>query len=199
MMTSAVTMDEAIAAFKREFPNWYCSITECWVSIHGHCSPDSTRKSTESRRCAEDAKVGVREIPAASVTDESQIDEARRPDMEIAQRLDDRHVIMRGMSSATAGCSFFEDGQIGVEAQGDQSPMQTTGRPSWRARAMMTAQRSSMDNIASLCTLQHNSRCSGENRVPTWTCHVSGCVSTSCRASARMRSSAARSSPANPA
>ena len=41
-MTFAVTMDEAIAAFKRKFPNWYWSITECWVSIHGHCSPDWT-------------------------------------------------------------------------------------------------------------------------------------------------------------
>jgi hypothetical protein len=35
-------MDEAIAAFKRELPNWYWSITECWVSIHGECGSDWT-------------------------------------------------------------------------------------------------------------------------------------------------------------
>jgi hypothetical protein len=37
-----MTLDEAVATFKRELPNWYWSITECDVSIHGQCGPCAT-------------------------------------------------------------------------------------------------------------------------------------------------------------
>lgn len=37
-----ISLDEAVATFKRELPNWWWSITECWVSIHGECAPDWT-------------------------------------------------------------------------------------------------------------------------------------------------------------
>ena len=35
-----MTLDEAVAIFKRELPNWWWSVTECWVSCHGTCGPD---------------------------------------------------------------------------------------------------------------------------------------------------------------
>jgi hypothetical protein len=35
-----MTLDQAMAIFKFELPNWVWSITECWVSIRGYCAPD---------------------------------------------------------------------------------------------------------------------------------------------------------------
>jgi hypothetical protein len=35
----AMTLDEAVAAFKRELPNWWWSVAECHVSVHGGCGP----------------------------------------------------------------------------------------------------------------------------------------------------------------
>jgi hypothetical protein len=35
-----MTLDEAVAAFKRELPGWFWSVSECSVSVHGCCGAD---------------------------------------------------------------------------------------------------------------------------------------------------------------
>jgi hypothetical protein len=51
-----------------------------------------------ARRCAEDAENITNAILASGVTVENQADAVRRHDMEIAQRIIDRHVIMHGLA-----------------------------------------------------------------------------------------------------
>lgn len=38
-----MTLDEAVAVFRLELPDWWWSVTECQISCHGNCGPDSHR------------------------------------------------------------------------------------------------------------------------------------------------------------
>jgi hypothetical protein len=37
---SQMTLDEAVAIFKRELPLWWWSVCECQTSVHGNCGPE---------------------------------------------------------------------------------------------------------------------------------------------------------------
>jgi hypothetical protein len=47
-----MTLDEAVATFKRELPGWWWKVMECWQSCEAECGPDT--RGPESDRSMRD-------------------------------------------------------------------------------------------------------------------------------------------------
>jgi hypothetical protein len=84
LLVTALRAAETLAAFHRQ-------------CVENNAGEARAYHEVTARRCAEDAERITREILATGVTVENQATAMRRRDLEAAQKIIDRHVIMHGV------------------------------------------------------------------------------------------------------